>query len=153
MHLVNWNRSNPGQWRADDNMDIHLLATKMICWKRWKTGQINELSGIDRHSSTSRVLPSQWCCVWSTNIWNSHKLTLSTFLSVSHPPPGTRCWMADERSPLLQNGQEHGGQTDYLAAANELERAADTAEQQSVVGQGVLVALVILAVIVDIYDF
>ena len=61
--------------------------------------------------------------------------------------------MADERSPLLQNVQGHGGQTDYLAAANELERAADTDEQQSVVGQGLLVALVILAIIVDIYDF
>ncbi|KAF8811625.1 member of the major facilitator superfamily [Phlegmacium glaucopus] len=56
--------------------------------------------------------------------------------------------MAAERSPLLQNGEEHGGQTDYLATANEAEQVAvngvTDAEQQTVVApQNSLLALVI----------
>ena len=67
--------------------------------------------------------------------------------------------MADERSPLLHNG-EQGGQTDhdYSAAANGTEQVAingaTDAEQQGIVApQSSLVALVILANFVHIHDF
>jgi len=64
--------------------------------------------------------------------------------------------MADERSPLLQNVGEHGGQTEYLAAANEAERVdpatindvsgVTDAEQQAVVGpKGSLIVVVRLS--------
>ena len=64
--------------------------------------------------------------------------------------------MADERSPLLEDGREHSGRTDYLAAENEPEPADSTvigdtngstnAEQQAiVVSQNSLMALVRLA--------
>lgn len=63
--------------------------------------------------------------------------------------------MADERSPLLQNGQEYSGQTDYLAAAdehdpatiNDITHESTDAEQQTVVApQNSLIALVRLAI-------
>jgi hypothetical protein len=44
--------------------------------------------------------------------------------------------MADERSPLLQNGQEHGGQTDYLAVVNEHEQADSAVIGENTSGNG-----------------
>lgn len=72
--------------------------------------------------------------------------------------------MADERSPLLQNGRDRGGPTDYLAAVNESEsvdpaatsdiNGSTDAEQQTIVApQNSLVALVRLAILVDMYYF
>ena len=71
--------------------------------------------------------------------------------------------MADERSPLLQNGRDRGGPTDYLAAVNESEsvdpaatsdiNGSTDAEQQTIVAKNSLVALVRLAILVDMYYF